>query len=221
MKYLKYYLVSLVVIAIDQGVKMLVHFNMELGVSGQILILGEFFKLHYLTNPGMAFGMQLGSDYGKLFLTLFRLVAMVGIGYYLYLLINKQVHRGLVFCVALILGGAVGNVIDSTFYGVLLDNAPYNASGPWFHGQVIDMFYIDIWEGRIPDWIPFWGGSYMALWPVFNIADASIFVGVAIILSFQKHFFEKPKEESVENESVEIGEQEAVSANSDLQSSEK
>ena len=85
MKYLQYYFISIAVIAIDQVVKLLVHFNMEMGVVGQIHIIGDFFKLHYLTNPGMAFGMELGSDNGKLFLTLFRLVAMVGIGYYLYL----------------------------------------------------------------------------------------------------------------------------------------
>ncbi len=189
MRYYKYYLLSIVIIAIDQAVKLLVHFNMEMGVAGQIQLIGNFFKLHYLTNPGMAFGMELGSDNGKLFLTLFRLVAMVGIGYYLYLLVEKKVHRGLIWCVALILGGAVGNVIDSALYGVLLDNAPFNASTPWFHGQVVDMFYIDIWEGRIADWVPLWGGEYMALWPVFNIADASIFIGVSIILIFQKQFF--------------------------------
>jgi len=173
-----------------------------MGVAGQIHILGDFFKLHYLTNPGMAFGMELGSDYGKLFLTIFRLFAMVGIGYYLYMLVEKKVHTGLIWCVALILGGAVGNVIDSAFYGVLLDNAPYDASTPWFHGQVVDMFYIDIWEGRLPGWIPLWGNEYMALWPVFNIADASIFVGVAIILIFQKRFFAEDKlaHESVNSE---------------------
>ncbi|MEQ8712776.1 MAG: lipoprotein signal peptidase [Cyclobacteriaceae bacterium] len=195
MKYGKYYLLSLGIILLDQVVKLLVHYNMDMGVNGQIQIFGEYFKLHYLTNPGMAFGMQLGSEYGKLFLTLFRLVAMVLISYYLYYLAKKQVHQGLLWCVALILGGAIGNVIDSTFYGVFLNNAPYNAPTPWFHGQVVDMFYIDIWEGRIADWVPLWGGDYMALWPVFNIADASIFVGVAIILIFQHKFFNEEKKE--------------------------
>lgn len=211
MKYLKYYLLSLGVIAIDQIVKLLVHFNMEMGVAGQIKILGDIFKLHYLTNPGMAFGMELGSDHGKLFLTLFRLVAMVGIAYYLYLLAEKKVHKGLIWCVALILGGAVGNVIDSALYGVLLDNAPYGASTPWFHGQVVDMFYIDIWEGRLPSWIPLWGGEYMALWPVFNVADASIFVGVAIILIFQKQFFAEKDKSASEYSDSKIGEASAVS----------
>ena len=189
---------------LDQAVKMLVHYNMDMGVQGQIKVFGDVFKLHYLTNPGMAFGMKLGTVYGKLILTVFRLFAMVGIAYYLYMLIKKNVHAGLLFCVALILGGAVGNVIDSTFYGVFLDNAPPEAPLSWFYGQVIDMFYVDIWEGRIPDWIPGIGGDYMSLWPVFNIADSSIFVGVFTILIFQKKFF-KPEEESettVEQEQI-------------------
>ncbi|MBU2915809.1 MULTISPECIES: lipoprotein signal peptidase [Reichenbachiella] len=198
MKYYKYFLISLGVILLDQVVKLVVHFNMDMGVNGQIQIIGEYFKLHYLTNPGMAFGMKLGTEYGKLFLTLFRLVAMVGIGYYLYTLIKKEVSTGLLVCIALILGGAIGNVIDSTFYGVFLDNAPYDAPTPWFYGQVVDMFYIDIWEGRLPDWLPLMGGKYMSLWPVFNVADASIFIGVAIILIFQKRFFAHTKEQEAE-----------------------
>lgn len=197
MKYYKYYLLSLFIILLDQAVKMLVYYNMELGVVGQIPIFGDWFKLHYTLNPGMAFGMQLGSAYGKLVLTVFRLFAMVGIGYYLYILAKRDVHQGLLWSVALILGGAIGNVIDSTFYGVLLNNAPYDASTPWFHGQVIDMFYVDIWEGKVADWVPIWGGEYMALWPIFNIADASIFVGVAIILIMQKKFFAEDKKESL------------------------
>jgi signal peptidase II len=192
MKYIKYYLLALLIIVIDQAVKLLVHYNMDMGLVGQIPVFGNWFKLHYTLNPGMAFGMQLGSEYGKLFLTIFRLVAMMGIAYYLYFLARKKVHPGLLWCVALILGGAIGNVIDSTFYGVLLDNAPHGSSTPWFHGQVVDMFYIDIWEGRVASWVPIFGGEYMALWPIFNIADASIFVGVTLILIMQKKFFAEP-----------------------------
>ncbi|MFP4089381.1 MAG: lipoprotein signal peptidase [Cyclobacteriaceae bacterium] len=198
MKYYKYYLLSLGIIILDHVVKLLVHFNMEMGIVGQIPVFGDWFKLHYTLNPGMAFGMQIGSEYGKLILTVFRLLAMVGIGYYLYMLAKKGVHQGLLWSVALILGGAIGNVIDSALYGVLLDNAPYDAATPWFHGQVIDMFYVDIWEGRVADWVPIWGGEYMALWPIFNIADASIFVGVAIILVMQNKFF--GEEEHAEDE---------------------
>lgn len=194
--YLKYFGIALLVIAIDQAVKMLVHFQMDFGTPGQIPVFGDWFKLHYTTNPGMAFGMELGSEYGKMILTSFRLVAMVGIGYYLSRIIEKGSHPTYIFCIAMILGGAIGNLVDSVFYGVWLDNAPYNAPTPWFHGQVVDMFYFDIWEGYIPDWVPLWGGSYTALWPIFNIADASIFVGVAIILIFQNRFFPENKEEN-------------------------
>ncbi len=195
MKYTKFYILSLAIILTDQAVKMLVHYNMDMGLIGQIEIFDDWFKLHYTLNPGMAFGMQIASEYGKLVLTLFRLVVMVGIAYYLYYLAKKGIHQGLVWCVALILGGAIGNVIDSTFYGIWLDNAPASASTSLFHGQVVDMFYIDIWEGRVADWIPVFGGDYMALWPIFNIADASIFIGVSIILIRQKAFFEDIKKQ--------------------------
>ncbi len=204
MKYLKYFGIALLVIAIDQAVKMLVHFQMDFGTPGQIKIFGDWFKLHYTTNPGMAFGMQLGSEYGKLILTTFRLVAMVGIGYYLYHLVQKKVHPGYITCIAMILGGAIGNLIDSVFYGVWLNNAPYDANTPWFHGQVVDMFYVDIWEGFIPEWVPLFGGSYTALWPIFNVADASIFIGVLVILLFQKKFFSDDKKEEKVPEEDEI-----------------
>jgi signal peptidase II len=114
---------------------------------------------------------------------------MIGIALYLRILAKRGVHEGLLWCTALILGGAIGNVIDSTFYGVFLNNAPYDSPTVWFHGQVIDMFYLDIWEGIMPNWIPFIGGEFYSLWPIFNVADASIFVGVAIILIMQKKFF--------------------------------
>lgn len=197
---LKYFLIAAAIIVLDQVVKMLVHYNMELGSKGQILIFGDWFKLHYLTNPGMAFGMKLNFEYGKLFLTLFRIGAMFAIGYYLYSLIQKEAPKGLLLCIALILGGAIGNLIDSIFYGVFLDNAPFDSPNPWFHGQVIDMFYIDIWEGYLPDWIPLLGGDYMALWPVFNIADSSIFVAICLIIVFQKRYFKNEDENSSELE---------------------
>lgn len=181
---------------------MLVFFNMDLGQ--EFSVLGNWFKIHYTTNPGMAFGLEINYQYGKLILTTFRLVAMIGIGYYLYSLISKQVPQGLSWCIALILGGAAGNLIDSIFYGVMLEgNAPADVPTPWLHGQVIDMFYVDIWEGRVADWVPLFGGDYLSLWPIFNIADASIFVGVTVILIFQKHFFkEKSEEEQLTHDPV-------------------
>ncbi len=194
--YFKYYLLTIGVIVLDQIVKLLVHFYMDFGYAGQIRVFGDWFKLYYTTNPGMAFGFELGSQYGKLILSTFRIGAMFVIGYYLYKLAKKGMHPGLLWSIALILGGAIGNVIDSTFYGVFLGNAPYDAVTPWFHGQVIDMFYIDIWEGRLPDWIPVFGGEDYAFWPIFNIADSAIFVGVSIILIMQKSFFKESNGES-------------------------
>jgi signal peptidase II len=160
---LPYFLVSILVIIVDHVVKLVVHFNMDMGTRGQIKIFGDWFKLHYLTNPGMAFGMELPIENAKVILTIFRLAAMFIIGWYLFHTYQKGANKGLLVCIGLILGGAIGNLVDSIFYGVLLDNAPYNAPTPWFYGQVIDMFYIDIWEGRLPEWIPFMGGDYMAL----------------------------------------------------------
>lgn len=190
MKSFKYYAIALLVIFIDQAVKMLVHFNMEYGIAGQIQVIGDWFKLHYTLNPGMAFGLQLGSEYGKLALSLFRLIAVSVIAWYLFKLAYKKTHTGFLVCISLILGGAIGNLIDSTFYGVWLNNAPADAPTPWFHGQVVDMFYIDIWEGYLPEWLPLLGGEYYSFWPIFNVADAAIFVGVFTTLIFRKKFFE-------------------------------
>ncbi len=208
-KYSKYFLLTLGMIVIDQAVKVWVHYNIVLGE--EIKVFGDWFKLHYILNEGMAFGLRFGSDYGKLGLTLFRIVAMVFISMYLYRMAKKGMHSGLLWSIALILGGAIGNVIDSTFYGVLFNNAPYDAVTPWFHGKVIDMFYLDVWEGQVADWVPIWGGEQLALWPIFNVADASIFAGVALILLYQKRFFAKKVEEgSVEEEAAESLVTEAV-----------
>ena len=188
---LKFFLLALLLIALDQGVKLAVHFYMAPGFAGQVKLVGDWLKLHYVLNPGMAFGMQLGYEYGKLLLSIFRLFAMFGIGYYLVHLAHRGAPNGLLWAMAMILAGAVGNVIDSTFYGVFLQNAPYGSPTPWFHGQVIDMIFVDVWEGFIPEWVPVWGGQYYST-PIFNIADSCIFVGVCLILFFQRRFFGEP-----------------------------
>lgn len=201
---MKFFLAALGVIAIDQIVKLLVHFNMEPGMTGEVYVLGNWFRLHYLLNPGMAFGMKLDWEWGKLLLTFFRLAATIGIGYYIYLLVKRESHPGLVWSMALILGGAVGNLIDSIFYGVFLEgNVVPGAPTPWFHGQVVDMLYFPLYEGVLPDWVPAWGGEYFIFFrPVFNVADSAIFIGVAIILIMQKHFFKEPEEEGLQEDQV-------------------
>jgi len=190
MKNYRYFFLSILIIALDQGIKIAVHTWMEPGYFGQIPLIGDFFKLHYTLNPGMAFGIQIGSIWGKLILTTFRIVAMFGIGYYLHSLTVKNSPKGLLISVALILGGAIGNLIDSVFYGVWFNNAPAGAPMSWFHGQVIDMFFADFYEGALPSWIPIWGGSYYST-PIFNFADAAIFCGVMAILFFQNTFLSK------------------------------
>ncbi|MBC6991758.1 MULTISPECIES: lipoprotein signal peptidase [Hymenobacter] len=189
MKYWKYYLLALLVIVIDQVSKWAVHTYMLPGMPGEIPVFGNWFKLHYTLNPGMAFGVELPPPYGKILLTGFRLLAMFGISYYIFKLWQRKASNGLIWCVALILGGAIGNLIDSIFYGIIYNNAPFGAPTPWFHGQVIDMLYADIYEGFLPANWPLIGGTHLSLWPIFNIADSAIFVGVVLILLNQNRFF--------------------------------
>ncbi len=193
MKALKYFLLAFLIILIDQTSKMLVYNNMHL--HQEINVIGDWFRLHYLLNPGMAFGIRWDNEFGKLALTIFRIGATIGIGYYLLKMAKRNAHPGFLWCMGLILGGAVGNVIDSTFFGVLLNNAPANAPTPWFHGQVIDMLFFPLFEFFWPEWIPVVGGEHFLFFsPVFNIADSSIFIGVVTILVMQKRFFKHNEE---------------------------
>ncbi len=200
---IKYFLFAIVLIIIDQAIKLWMHFVVIPNHFGEIDLIPGFFKLHYITNKGMAFGMELGGDYGKLILTGFRLIAMVVIAQLLVKLSRKGSPQGLLWCMAAILAGAIGNVIDSIFYGVFLNNAPFDASTPWFHGQVIDMFYAYGLDGYWPDWVPVLGGTYNNT-PIFNFADACIFCGVVIIMIFQKRFIDNhlPNKEAEEDMST-------------------
>jgi signal peptidase II len=225
MAYRKYFLIALIVILIDQSSKLLVHHYMYL--HQEINVLGDWFRLHYLLNPGMAFGIRWESEFGKLALTIFRIVAMVGITYYLIKMVKNKAHNGFIICLALILGGAIGNVLDSTFYGVFLNNAPLDSPTRWFHGQVIDMLYFPLFDFYWPEWVPVKGGEYFEFFsPVFNIADSSIFIGVACILLFQKKFFKEltnSTEESTVTDSQSVSiihEEEAQNLENSLPSSE-
>jgi signal peptidase II len=203
MKIYKYFILAVVVILIDQASKLLVHHYMEL--HEEITLLGNErfgFKLHYLLNPGMAFGIRWNNEFGKLALTVFRIMAMGGIGYYLWKMAQRHAHTGFLWCMALILGGAVGNVIDSTFYGIWFNNHPVDSPTPWFHGQVIDMLFFPLFDMTWPAWVPVVGGDYFLFFsPVFNIADSSIFVGVVVILLFQRRFFGEHINDTVPPES--------------------
>ena len=190
-------LISLILF-FDQVLKFWIKLNMTIGQ--EFNLIGDKALIHFTENNGMAFGMEFGGEAGKLALSLFRIVAVIGIGYGLHHLIKHKYHRGLIMSVALIFAGAVGNIIDSVFYGVIYEYEKI------FHGRVVDMFYFPIISGIFPTWVPFWGGEdYVFFRPVFNIADAAISIGVIWILIYQKVYFkEEIKEEpSINSEIVE------------------
>ncbi len=195
-----------IILLIDQISKFWVKLNMTIGQDFKVL--GDKFLIHFIENPGMAYGMEFGGEYGKLFLTLFRIIAVAGIGYGLHYMIQNKYHRGFILNVALIFAGAVGNIIDSVFYGVIFSESTYFEKATLFpeaggyaallHGKVVDMLYFPLIEGNFPDWFPIWGGEHFLFFrPVFNIADSAISVGVFLILIFQKRYF---KEEHKEKE---------------------
>jgi signal peptidase II len=196
--YLRPFLVAAFIVLIDQVIKTWVRTHMDFNT--EIHFMGSHGMLRYTENNGMAFGWELGGTVGKLVLTLFRIFAVCGIGYGLVYLIQHKYHRGLIMCVALIFAGALGNIIDSTFYGLLYQH------GHLFEGRVVDMFYFPLIKGTYPSWFPVWHGQYFEFFqPIFNLADASISVGVIAILIFQKRYFkhEVPEVSSPNSEMVE------------------
>ncbi len=200
MSFKKSFLLIVLILIADQISKLYIKTHFELGEG--VPVFG-WFKILFVENEGMAWGAKIPGAYGKLFLTVFRLVAIVAIGYWLLDLIKKQAPKIAVVAVSLIFAGAFGNIIDSVFYGLIFSDSYHQvatflpAEGGYetlFHGKVVDMLYFPLFEGYLPEWIPFFGGKYFSFFdPVFNLADTAISVGVGLLLVFNKKAF--PKEE--------------------------
>ena len=165
------------VVGVDRATKIVVHQKMSMPPYRSIDLIGDWLKLTFTENPGMAFGISFGPA-GMV--TAFSIVATILIIIYLY-----RVRKGYALyraSLALILGGAIGNIIDRMFYGMLFDY------GNFFQGRVVDFIHVNLWSGYVPDAVPLVGGNYMALFPIWNVADMAIVVGVVGILVFQKKF---------------------------------
>jgi signal peptidase II len=195
-------IIVFLVLLIDQLIKIYIKTHFFLGE--EVNIAGDWFTIHFTENNGMAYGMEFGGNFGKLFLSVFRIVAVAAIGYYLWSLSKQKEDKLYIVCIALIFAGAIGNIIDSAFYGILFSDSNYEVSrfmpteggySSFLHGKVVDMLYFPIIKGHFPAWFPFWGTEdFIFFRPVFNFADFSISAGVAMIILFQRRFFGKKPE---------------------------
>lgn len=191
------FFIILIILIIDQWSKIYIKTNFILTESVQVF---SWFHILFIENEGAAWGTKIPGEYGKLALTLFRIVAVFGIGYWLWSSIKKKQHAILIVSISLILAGALGNIIDSVFYGIIFDDSygkvatlfssePY---GTLLHGKVVDMFYFPLIDVKLPSWVPFMGGEHFRFFePVFNVADAAISVAVGLLIVFNKKAFPK------------------------------
>ncbi|MCL2098730.1 MAG: lipoprotein signal peptidase [Bacteroidales bacterium] len=199
MKFCKNYTIPvallLSVLVIDQVAKIWVKTTMVMGEN--FPVLGDWFYIYFTENPGMAFGLSFGGEVGKIVLSIFR-IALIGlIGYYLYRLIKKAEAMGVIIGLTLIFAGAIGNIIDSLFYGLIFSDSYGHVAtmfqggyAPFLQGRVVDMFYFPIIETKLPSWFPFWAGNdFVFFRPIFNVADSAITIGVAYLLLFQRKYF--------------------------------
>jgi signal peptidase II len=204
--------VILLILIADQVLKY--YIKTHYFINEEHKVIGNWFRLHFVENKGMAWGWEFGGSFGKIILTLFRLFAVFFGIYYIKKIVRQKQHKGFIICVALIFSGAVGNLIDSLFYGLIYTDSPEgystlaklvtpgNGYGSFLHGKVVDMFYFPIFNAQWPQWMPVVGGDKFEFFsPVFNLADAAISVGVITILVFQNRFFKK--KEKIQHPTVE------------------
>lgn len=191
-KYLPFIIILLVLI-IDQASKLYIKSNWILGQEYRV---SDWFIIHFTENNGMAYGIELGGSWGKLVLSLFRIIAISAIGVYLFNISKSKKPIGYIISVALVFAGALGNIIDSAFYGVLFTESYYQVAqflpdaggyAGYLHGKVVDMFYFPLLEGHFPEWFPIWSNEHFIFFrPVFNIADSAISVGIASVVLFYR-----------------------------------
>ncbi len=194
------------ILIVDQVVKILVKTNMQIGEDIRIF---DWFRIHFIENEGFAFGMALGGSVGKIMLTLLRLVASVGIVYLINRFIRKGKRLSLIYSLTLIVAGAVGNLIDSCFYGLIFNESYYSIAtlfppeggyGHFLQGRVVDMFYFPIFEFNWPQWLPLIGGQHFEFFnAIFNVADAAITIGVVWLAIDQLFLSNNTKKEEASN----------------------
>lgn len=192
------FLIALILV-IDQFSKIYIKTNFILGEEVKVF---DWFKILFIENEGMAWGTKIPGEYGKLILTVFRIVVVFGIAYWLYDSSKRHCSNFLMVSISLIFAGAVGNIIDSVFYGQLFSDSHYQLAEmftdkpyqKWFHGEVVDMLYFPIFEGTFPEWLPIWGGEPFKFFnAIFNVADVAISTGIGILIVFNKRAFAKPE----------------------------
>ncbi len=212
------FLIIFLVLLIDQVVKVWIKTHFTLGQ--EVHVFGNWFIIHFVENNGMAFGFEFAGEYGKMFLSLFRIIAVGVMVWYLFRVTRKEAPAGFIVSLSLIIAGAFGNIIDSAFYGLIFNHsygqvAQFLPEGggyaTFLHGKVVDMLYFPLIETQYPDWIPWLGGEEFVFFrPVFNIADSSITTGIFLVLIFYRKFFaettERKKEEPVEDSPAETTE---------------
>lgn len=192
-------ILSIVLLVVDQVSKIVVKTSMVINES--IMVLGSWFQIRFIENPGAAYGFELGGDYGKLILSLFRVVAVAVLCVYIHRLIKRGAPNGVLVAFTLIMVGALGNIVDSAFYGLIFSDSTFfepahftafgQGYGTFLHGNVVDMLYFPIIDiDMMPSWVPIWGGEpFVFFSPIFNLADTYISVALIYLLIFQRKFF--------------------------------